>query len=138
VATRPIVLMHGLGLGLFQYSSLLSHVFDALPHCPVLVPLQPHISQDLFHPSFLTPMDRHATVDTLAGLLTHLGWVQQEDDTAKPIDLGMSRPTASSTSKGITMLSHSKSAYPSSSAIMKFNHPLQRLVRARLDAKVIS
>jgi hypothetical protein len=107
-STRPIVIMHGLGLGLFQYYSLLHHMFDAFPHRPMVIPLQPHISQAIFHPSFLTPMDRYSMVHALAGLLTSLGWVNDEDDTMKVVDPGISRRPASPTSNGVTMLSHSK------------------------------
>jgi hypothetical protein len=107
--SRPVVLMHGLGLGLFQYTTLLSHMFDALPDCPILVPLQPHISQNIFHSSFLTPMNRHITADALAGLLTNLGWADDETGSTKTAELGVGDEKAVATrSTGVTMLSHSK------------------------------
>lgn len=97
--------MHGLGLGLVQYHMLLSHFFSEFPDRAVLVPLQPHISQDIFHPTFLSPMDRHETADCLAALLRELGWVAVEGESDEE-DTGA---TQEGDRKGhVTMISHSK------------------------------
>lgn len=89
---NPVIFLHGLGLGVFQYQRMLSHVLDELSDVPLLVPLQPQISQDIFHPRFLRPMLRKEKVGELAGLLDKLGW-------AGP---------SVKTDRGITVLSHSK------------------------------
>ncbi|KAJ7094688.1 hypothetical protein B0H15DRAFT_830514 [Mycena belliarum] len=94
----PIVFLHGLGLGLFQYSPIIRDLHHQFPDRPLLIPLQPHISQDIFHPKFLDPLFRQDLADRLAGLLRQLGWVSQDGD-----DLRGSR--------GVTMLSHSNGSY---------------------------
>jgi hypothetical protein len=98
--TRPVVFIHGLGLGLVQYVLFLTRLLATLPEHPVLVPIQPHISQDIFHSRFVSPMGRHETVQCLVGLLRSLGWVSRENDTGKP--------TTQKNISGVTMLSHSK------------------------------
>lgn len=108
---RPIVFWHGLGLGLSQYKVLLSHFLEKLPDRPLLLPLQPHISQEIFHPRFLQPMGRHETVNCLVGLMEKLEWVpkrrvdpsdtETETEEASPSEL---RQFA----RGVTMVSHSK------------------------------
>jgi hypothetical protein len=104
---RPIVFIHGLGLGLLQYHIVLTHLLSAFPDCPLLVLLQPQISQDIFHPQYLKPMTRHETADRLAGLMGKLGWVTMEGENNEDAK----RITASLIGKsktGVTMLSHSK------------------------------
>ncbi len=98
---RPIVFIHGLGLGLLQYTAVLSHMYRNFADRPILVVLQPQISQDFFHPAFLKPMSRHETADALAALLVELSWVDQK--TAEVDDDLLSSPA-----KGVTMISHSK------------------------------
>jgi hypothetical protein len=98
---RPIVFIHGLGLGLLQYVILLRHLMHALPDRPLLVPLQPHISQEIFHPSFLKPLARSETSKCLSGLLQQLGWVKREADSR-------TYSQGHNTERGVTMLSHSK------------------------------
>ena len=71
---RPIVFLHGLGLGLLQYHVFLSHLLETFTDRPILVPLQPQVSQDIFHPLFLKPLDRYQMADRLAGLIEELGW----------------------------------------------------------------
>jgi hypothetical protein len=107
VQPRPIVLLHGLGLGLFQYTGLLCHMFNSMPDRPILVPLQPHISQRIFHPSFLTPLGRHKTADALAGLLKTLDWVHHDQDDVVKLGASVENP-ALPVKKGVTILSHSK------------------------------
>ena len=71
--------MHGLGLGLTQYWRFIQHLFTALSDRPVLVPLLPHVSQELLHPRFLRPLGRKEMVEHLAGLIEKLGWADSSD-----------------------------------------------------------
>ena len=57
-----------------------------LPSHPILIPLQPHISQNIFHPRFLDPLSREVTVRCLTEVIQEMGWMDQ----------------------GVDMLSHSK------------------------------
>lgn len=103
--------MHGLGLGLFQYNIVLTHLLDTFLDRPLLIPLQPHVSQGLLHSRFLKPPTRHEMADRLASLMSKLGWVhlpiegvdsetsEEEKDISKPVK---------KIKKGVTMLSHSK------------------------------
>jgi len=112
---RPIVFLHGLGLGLFQYSLLITHLLESFPDHPLLVLLPPHISQNIFHPNFLKPLTRHQTADRLAELLHKFGWIHpasyddrdiSEDDVG---ELALSLPGQKET--GITVISHSNGSY---------------------------
>lgn len=111
---RPVLFIHGLGLGLFQYYLFLRHLLDVLMDRPVLVLLQPQISQDFFHPQFLEPPNRRQTIQKLTSLLTELGWVcQGVDDTGLESTTDIEDNLKShflSPPKmgGITVLSHSK------------------------------
>jgi hypothetical protein len=106
---RPIVFLHGLGLGLFQYHLLISHLFTAFPDRDVLVPLQPHISQAIWHPRFLCPLDRHQTADLLAGLLRALGWVPPEAEGSS--DEGSQGAEKVEEKAKVTVISHSNGSY---------------------------
>lgn len=90
---EPIVFMHGLGIGPAQYSMFISQILADFPNRPVLVPLQPHISQSIIHSGHLEAPSKAELVDTLRGLLQELGWANSDD---KP------------NSCKITFLSHSK------------------------------
>ena len=124
---RPIVFLHGLGLGLVQYHVLLSQLLETFTDRPILIPLQPQVSQDIFHPLFLKPLNRHEMADRLAGLIEELGWAT----------LDCQKVESPQIDRGITMLSHSK--------YITFNHqrttlhsktPLpQRFLYTRLDVK---
>lgn len=102
---RPIIFLHGLGLGLFQYELFLSHLLHNLPDLPLLVPLQPHISQDIFHPRYLDPMGRHETATCLARFLQELGWVDEENRG----DDEKSRSQTPSKHKGVTLATRKES-----------------------------
>lgn len=104
---RPIVFWHGLGLGICQYKTSLDSFMTLLPDRPLLVPIQPHISQDIFHPRFLTPMGRRETVDCLIGLLEELGWVSERQIDGSDWETDVDEQVAGAV-KGVTMLSHSK------------------------------
>lgn len=106
---RPVVFLHGLGLGLTQYKIFLTHLMNAVPDTPVLVPLHPHVSQEIFHPRFLKPMSRHESADTLAGLLCELGWaIKKKDETTSGEDSEVEKLKGEVKPSGVTVISHSK------------------------------
>lgn len=111
---RPIVFIHGLGLGFLQYNLVITHLFETFSDRPLLIPLQPQISQNIFHPQFLKPMTRHQTADRLARLMENLGWVQldepTEGDTSEESEeeREISSSLLGKRSNGVTMISHSK------------------------------
>ncbi|CAL1700757.1 unnamed protein product [Somion occarium] len=99
---HPIVFVHGLGLGLIQYNIFLTQLMEAIPDRPVLVPLHPHASQEIFHPRFLNPMNRHESADCLAGLLRELDWVEQHRaDNGEKLD---DEPKDGQRPTGVTMM----------------------------------
>ncbi|GLB33884.1 hypothetical protein LshimejAT787_0107680 [Lyophyllum shimeji] len=123
---RPIVFIHGLGLGLLQYNAVIRHLFQQFTDRPLLVLLQPQISQHIFHPRYLKPMSRHETADRLAQLLEHLGWVHsggtgrnEKSDTEDEKEVAHS--LLGGKKKGVTMLSHSNGSY--THAWMLKGHP---------------
>ncbi|CCM03181.1 uncharacterized protein FIBRA_05303 [Fibroporia radiculosa] len=104
---RPLVFMHGLGLGLTQYNRFISHLLNVLPNQPILVPLHPHISQDIFHPQFLRPMGRQDMAKTLAGLIDEFGWAVW--DSKEESDQDESKTESAPT--GVIMISHSNGSF---------------------------
>lgn len=109
---RPVVFLHGLGLGLLQYHNTIAHLLEKFPDRPILVPLQPQISQDFFHPHFLKPPSRYEMADRLAGLLSELGWVSLDIKADKDMESEEEDEVTSflmeNSQRGITLLSHSK------------------------------
>lgn len=100
---RPIVFLHGLGLGLMLYGFFLSRLMEAVPDHPVLILLHPDVSQEIFHPRFLAPMGRHETAEALGSLLQELGWVDRREKGCGDLTENISLiPT------GVTIISHSK------------------------------
>lgn len=123
---RPIVFFHGLGLGLFQYNILLRHLAEAFTDRPLLILLQPHISQEFFHPRYLKPMSRKETADRLARLMAKVGWVDLErsGDTSEEDEVEdnlVGRPR-----KGITLLSHSNGSYAHAWMLKEYPHVVTR------------
>lgn len=104
---RPIVLFHGLGIGLMQYKLLIYDLLRNFSDRPILIPIQPNISQDIFHSGFLKPMNRREMTARLSGLLRELGWISSSKDGSL---------SSSNRMSGIVMLSHSK--YVSSSLLI--------------------
>ena len=103
--------MHGLGLGLTQYRRFIEQVFVALPDHPILVPLLPHVSQEILHPRYLRPMGRKEMTECLAGLIAELGWADLDIPSPEVSDVeekSAPQDTAKQVPKGVTMLSHSK------------------------------
>ncbi len=114
---RPVVFMHGLGLGLLQYFRFLEHILASVPDHPVLVPLLPHVSQHILHPRYLRPMDRQEMAQCLAGLISELGWADIANSTSDTSDteeavLSEKDGADGAVPQGVTMLSHSKSVLP--------------------------
>lgn len=97
---RPVVLFHGLGIGLMQYKLLIHDLLRNFSDRPIVIPIQPNISQDIFHPKFLQPMNGCEMTACLSGLLRELGWVSSSED--RSLSSLNSRP------QGIVILSHSK------------------------------
>lgn len=108
---RPIVFLHGLGLGLLQYHSIIAHLFKKFPDHPILILLQPQVSQDFFHPHYLKPLSRDDMADRLAGLLQELGWVSLKGpkrDLEREEEKEVATSLLGDPQKGVTLLSHSK------------------------------
>ncbi|KAG9044194.1 hypothetical protein FS837_008653 [Tulasnella sp. UAMH 9824] len=83
----PLVLMHGLGLGVIQYVPSILLLMQHIPNDrPILIPLQPNISQAIFHPTHVLPLTRDQWVNGLKLLFEKLRWDEE----------------------GVTMVSHSK------------------------------
>ncbi|TCD68184.1 hypothetical protein EIP91_011355 [Steccherinum ochraceum] len=107
---RPVVFMHGLGLGLFQYAHFLETIFKAEPDRPFLVPLFPFVSQEIFHPRYLRPIGRQESAKLIGGLLKELGWVDK-DDTEHEAESSEEKTVKPKPRTGVTMLSHSNGTF---------------------------
>jgi hypothetical protein len=111
---HPVVFIHGLGLGLLQYHRFISNLLETVMDRPILIPLQPQISQDFFHPQYLAPVSRHQMANTLASLLDKLGWVDVQNNAEGDDDANNDKcndeteAVRAKDRKGVTMLSHSK------------------------------
>ncbi|KAI9448019.1 hypothetical protein H4582DRAFT_2139410 [Lactarius indigo] len=100
----PIVFAYGLGVGLPQYSTIIYGFLTRVPDRPLFVLLQPHISQQIFHPRFLAPKNRKETMTVMRQLLVDFGWVPNPSDSRNGVSNGR-KP------KGITVASHSNGSY---------------------------
>jgi len=121
---RPVVFIHGLGLGLLQYIVFITLLLEGLQDRPLLVLIQPHISQDIFHPRYLRPMPSWEATNALAGLLGKLGWAEEAWDSnlSEHEEREVTRHLVpEDTPKGVTMLSHSNGSY--AHAWMLKRHP---------------
>ncbi|EST04692.1 E3 ubiquitin-protein ligase Highwire/Pam/Rpm-1 [Kalmanozyma brasiliensis GHG001] len=74
--TTPLVVLHGLGIGLAQYSSLLTFFLHSpvFAHRPLIFLLQPNISQSLLSPHFLHPFGHHETTSAFRRILASNNW----------------------------------------------------------------
>jgi len=105
-----------LGLGLTQYLRFIIAIMNTSPDLPVLVPLQPHVSQQIFHPRFLQPIGRRELAQCLAGLLNELGWVEWDERVVKE-SLPSENTEAPAKAEeppvptGVTMVSHSNGSF---------------------------
>jgi hypothetical protein len=98
--TRPIVFLHGLGFGLPHYSMLITSLLWRFPDRPLLVPIQPHVSQRIFHGTYVRPLGKRATVEGIVGAMRKHGFV--------PEDNGGGEAAIEDPTTGVIMLSHSK------------------------------
>lgn len=109
---RPIIFLHGLGLGLLHYHSLIAHLFSEFTDRPVLVPLQPQSSHNIFHPDYLNPPGRSLMSQRLSNLIQSLGWATINNRKSEESKLSESNevksPLLYGSEKGVTVLSHSK------------------------------
>ena len=98
--TRPIVFFHGLGLGLPHYSMLITRLLKRFSDRPLLVPIQPHVSQRVFHNTFVRPLGKSAMVKGIVGAMRRHGFVPEDD--------GSHEATIGDPTTGVVVLSHSK------------------------------
>lgn len=71
---RPLVLIHGLGFGHFHYYPMYRNFSTQLPSHYIMIPIQPHISQDIFNPRFLIPPTPKESAKQLYDAIVSLGW----------------------------------------------------------------
>lgn len=149
---RPLVFIHGLGLGLLQYHTLIAQLVTDYTDRPILILLQPQVSQNFFHPQFLKPYSRHQTAEKLALLLNDMGWVDlgvpnnldmDELKEEKAVEQSLVDVDIPDTQRGVTIVSHSKYAKILSSCLYSWYQTKiysvsvswQWLVHACLDAE---
>lgn len=66
--------IHGLGLGFLHYWTTFRLLSTKLPSRYIMIPLQPQISQDIFHPRFLIPSTPKESARHLSEVIVSLGW----------------------------------------------------------------
>lgn len=76
VDDTPLIMLHGLGIGLAQYASLVSFFLRSatFAHRPILILLQPNISQSILSPHFLRPFGHHETTSAFRSILARHSW----------------------------------------------------------------
>lgn len=76
--TRPVMFIHGLGMGLSQYAAIVSYFEQhaSLKNRPLILLLQPHLSMDIFHPEHLKPPNKAKTTAGLKALVETWGFGQ--------------------------------------------------------------
>ncbi|SPO27509.1 uncharacterized protein UTRI_10626 [Ustilago trichophora] len=74
--STPLIVLHGLGIGLAQYSSLVTFFLGSPIFChrPILILLQPNISQSILSSSYLRPFGHHETTSAFRRILAHHQW----------------------------------------------------------------
>ncbi|KAM0751691.1 hypothetical protein T439DRAFT_300689 [Meredithblackwellia eburnea MCA 4105] len=62
-SNRPLLFLHGLGMGMAQYATLLNYlcVSKTLKNRPIMILLQPNISMSFFSRGYLDPLEQHST-----------------------------------------------------------------------------
>ncbi|KDN40346.1 hypothetical protein K437DRAFT_258686 [Tilletiaria anomala UBC 951] len=73
---RPLLFLHGLGIGLAQYIAVVDmflHDTETMQR-PILILIQPSISQNIFSKYFLAPLKHHETTGTLRKIFRSEGW----------------------------------------------------------------
>lgn len=75
-ATSPLLFLHGLGMGLAQYASLVSYFeqHSSLRRRPLILLVQPHVSMSLFHPEHRKPPTKESTTRGLKALIRRWGF----------------------------------------------------------------
>jgi len=116
--TRPVVFLHGLGLGLFHYGIIITRLLRRFSDRPLLVPIQPHVSQRIFHGTYARPLSVRATVEGIVGAMRKHGFVP-EDDGSYEATIGDPKP-------GVTILSHSNGSFPHAWMVKAFPHLISR------------
>lgn len=73
---RPLVFIHGLGMGLAQYTTLVSVLASsrALRRRPIMVLIQPAISMSIFERGYLDPPDQQRSSKGLERLMRRFGF----------------------------------------------------------------
>ncbi|KAJ3778782.1 hypothetical protein FB446DRAFT_768139 [Lentinula raphanica] len=122
----PVVFLHGLGLGLLQYHSFLSHLVQEFADRPLLIILQPHISQNIFHTRYLNPMPRKQTTQTLASLLASFNWANLDPVMNTSDEEGQIPDGRGPRSSGVTILSHSNGSYCHAWMLKDYPHMVTR------------
>ncbi|GAA5865382.1 hypothetical protein JCM1840_001549 [Sporobolomyces johnsonii] len=71
---RPLVFLHGLGMGMAQYATLASYLCSHRSLCnrPILILLQPHISMSFFARGYLDPPDQTRCTASLERMMRKL------------------------------------------------------------------
>ncbi|WFC97971.1 hypothetical protein MYAM1_000691 [Malassezia yamatoensis] len=72
----PTLFLHGLGFGPVQYTEAISYLLSSTSSHrsrPVLIPLQPWTSYDLFSPRFLRPWNKEESARLIRGMLQRHG-----------------------------------------------------------------
>lgn len=73
---KPLVFIHGLGMGMAQYATLLSHFSTSptLKDRPILILIQPHISMSFFSSDYLHPPSQKACTREFAAIVKEHGF----------------------------------------------------------------
>ncbi|KAM0746414.1 hypothetical protein T439DRAFT_329860 [Meredithblackwellia eburnea MCA 4105] len=77
-ATRPLLVLHGLGMGIAQYSTLIQHLARApeTEHRPLMVLVQPYVSMSFFDRLYLRPPSQKDCTDGLYQVFQRWGFDQ--------------------------------------------------------------
>ncbi|KAN0063190.1 hypothetical protein ACQY0O_004354 [Thecaphora frezii] len=72
----PLIILHGLGIGLVQYYSLIKPLINSTTFAgrPILILLQPSISQAIFSRHFLRPFGHHEMTAAFRRIVAAQGW----------------------------------------------------------------
>ncbi|GHJ88728.1 hypothetical protein NliqN6_5130 [Naganishia liquefaciens] len=106
----PIVYIHGLGFGLVSLQNIhvLQSLVHRLPHNPLIVPIQPHISMHIFHPRHLKPPSRGETTAAIRAICARWGFWPAERLSRESLAGHNARGSnVDSPRRGIVVFSHS-------------------------------
>lgn len=73
-STRPLVFIHGLGMGSAQYATFMSYLCShrSFRNRPILILLQPHISMSFFEKAYHSPPDQATLTQSLERMMKRL------------------------------------------------------------------